>query len=111
MLVNSGINLKFMPYQPTSSVSGKDAVMADLEAFCNAAKDTSLYFPANAFYIDEGAGRIAAGHGARVAVAEVPPGPPVLQTLVAEIYGPNETSRQAFAAKVKEIFQNMIASQ
>ena len=33
---------------------------------------------------------IAAKYGARVAVAEVPPGPPVLQTLVAEIYGPNE---------------------
>ena len=31
---------------------------------------------------------IAAKYGARVAVAEVPPGPPVLQTLVAEIYGP-----------------------
>ncbi len=29
-------------------------------------------------------------YGARVAVAEVPPGPPVLQTLVAEIYGPDE---------------------
>ena len=35
---------------------------------------------------------IAAKYDARVAVAEVPPGPPVLQTLVAEIYGPNETS-------------------
>ena len=32
---------------------------------------------------------IAAKYGARVAVAEVPPGPPVLQTLVAEIYGPD----------------------
>ena len=30
---------------------------------------------------------IAARRQARVAVAEVPPGPPVLQTLVAEIYG------------------------
>ena len=28
-------------------------------------------------------------YGARVKVAEVPPGPPVLQTLVAEIYGPD----------------------
>ena len=33
---------------------------------------------------------IAAKFGARVAVAEVPPGPPVLQTLVAEIYGPTD---------------------
>ena len=32
---------------------------------------------------------IAGRYGARVKVAEVPPGPPVLQTLVAEIYGPD----------------------
>ncbi|MFN3407696.1 MAG: efflux RND transporter permease subunit [Limisphaerales bacterium] len=48
---------------------------------------------------------IAARHGARVAVAEVPPGPPVLQTLVAEIYGPNEEVRHALARKVIEIFK------
>jgi multidrug efflux pump subunit AcrB len=49
---------------------------------------------------------IADKFGARVAVAEVPPGPPVLQTLVAEIYGPNEESRHALARKVIEIFQS-----
>jgi multidrug efflux pump subunit AcrB len=48
--------------------------------------------------------RIAAKYGARVAVAEVPPGPPVLQTLVAEVYGPNEQSRLALALKVIDIF-------
>jgi multidrug efflux pump subunit AcrB len=48
---------------------------------------------------------IAARFGARVAVAEVPPGPPVLQTLVAEIYGPNEESRLALATKVRDIFK------
>jgi multidrug efflux pump subunit AcrB len=48
---------------------------------------------------------IAAKYGARVAVAEVPPGPPVLQTLVAEIYGPTEQTRLALAEKVRAIFQ------
>ncbi len=48
---------------------------------------------------------IAARFGARVAVAEVPPGPPVLQTLVAEIYGPDEASRLALANKVIGIFK------
>ncbi|HZL77236.1 MAG TPA: efflux RND transporter permease subunit, partial [Candidatus Limnocylindrales bacterium] len=43
---------------------------------------------------------IAAKFGARVAVAEVPPGPPVLQTLVAEIYGPTEEHRLKLAQKV-----------
>ena len=49
---------------------------------------------------------IAARFGARAAVAEVPPGPPVLQTLVAEIYGPDEPSRLALARKVIDIFHN-----
>jgi len=47
---------------------------------------------------------IAQKYGATVAVAEVPPGPPVLQTLVAEIYGPTEKDRVALAAAVKDIF-------
>src|SRR5512146_3075876 len=34
--------------------------------------------------------KIAAQFGARIKVSEVPPGPPVLQTLVAEVYGPDE---------------------
>jgi len=48
--------------------------------------------------------QIAAKYGARVAVAEVPPGPPGLQTLVAEVYGPNEESRLALGRKVIDIF-------
>ncbi len=49
---------------------------------------------------------IAARYGARVAVAEVPPGPPVLQTLVAEIYGPDEASRRALSDQVIKIFKS-----
>ncbi len=48
---------------------------------------------------------IAAKYGAAVAVAEVPPGPPVLQTLVAEIYGPTAEDRTRLASAVKAIFQ------
>ena len=48
---------------------------------------------------------IADRYKARVAIAEVPPGPPVLQTLVAEIYGPNEEARQTLAEAVKTIFK------
>ncbi len=51
---------------------------------------------------------IAAKYGARVAVAEVPPGPPVLQTLVAEIYGPTEESRLIMARKVRDIYVLMV---
>ncbi len=48
---------------------------------------------------------IAERYKARVAIAEVPPGPPVLQTLVAEIYGPKEEARQKLAEAVKTIFK------
>jgi len=48
---------------------------------------------------------IAAKYDAAVAVAEVPPGPPVLQTLVAEIYGPSAEARLALAARVRAIFR------
>jgi multidrug efflux pump subunit AcrB len=48
---------------------------------------------------------IAKKYGASVAVAEVPPGPPVLQSIVAEIYGPDETQRLALAREVKGIME------
>ncbi|ROQ91044.1 efflux RND transporter permease subunit [Desulfosoma caldarium] len=48
---------------------------------------------------------VARIYGANVKIAEIPPGPPVLQTLVAEIYGPDEAGRLAVARQVKEIFE------
>jgi len=49
--------------------------------------------------------KIAAPFGARIKVAEVPPGPPVLETLVAEVYGPDYKGQTELAAKIKNIFQ------
>ena len=43
--------------------------------------------------------------GARVKIAEVPPGPPVLSTLVAEVYGPNYQRQIELARRVREIFE------
>ena len=40
-------------------------------------------------------------------VVEVPPGPPVLATLLAEVYGPNSTTRRTVAAEVKKIFASV----
>lgn len=48
---------------------------------------------------------IADSYGAAVAVAEVPPGPPVLQTLVAEVYGPDDATREQLATRVKQLFE------
>ncbi len=48
---------------------------------------------------------IAERYGARIKVAEVPPGPPVLQTLVAEVYGPSLNGRIALARQVRNLFK------
>ncbi len=49
--------------------------------------------------------RIAQKNGARIKVAEIPPGPPVLSTLVAEIYGPDGGRQIEIAKEVKDIFE------
>ncbi|MGB6410104.1 MAG: efflux RND transporter permease subunit, partial [Candidatus Deferrimicrobiaceae bacterium] len=48
---------------------------------------------------------VAARYGANVKLAEVPPGPPVLQTLVAEVYGPEYHGQIEVARQVREIFE------
>jgi multidrug efflux pump subunit AcrB len=45
-------------------------------------------------------------YGARIQVSEVPPGPPVIQTLVAEVYGPNLDGQTQVAQQIKSIFQH-----
>jgi multidrug efflux pump subunit AcrB len=49
--------------------------------------------------------QIAQQYGARVKVAEIPPGPPVLQTLVAEVYGPAYDQQIALATQIMRIFE------
>ena len=48
---------------------------------------------------------IAKKYGALIQVVEMPPGPPVLQTMVAEIYGPDDATRRQVAKDVTEIFR------
>ncbi len=45
--------------------------------------------------------------GGSLKVVETPPGPPVLATLLAEIYGPDEATRQKTAAQVARIFASV----
>ncbi len=47
---------------------------------------------------------IADRYGARIKVAEIPPGPPVLSTLVAEVYGPDTAAGVDVARRIKEVF-------
>jgi multidrug efflux pump subunit AcrB len=48
--------------------------------------------------------RIAQRHGGNAKVVEVPPGPPVLSPIVAEIYGPDYRAQQQVATQVREKF-------
>lgn len=50
--------------------------------------------------------KIAKRHGANAKIVEVPPGPPVLSTIVAEIYGPDHEGQIALASAVKDILKN-----
>ncbi|MEO8037344.1 MAG: efflux RND transporter permease subunit, partial [Betaproteobacteria bacterium] len=48
--------------------------------------------------------KLALAHGAKLKVVEVPPGPPVLAPIVAEIYGPDYAGQMTLARKVSGAF-------
>ena len=48
--------------------------------------------------------KIGEKFNANVKVVEVPPGPPVMSTLVAEVYGPNDDERISIASQLKGLF-------
>ena len=50
---------------------------------------------------------VALPAGTVARVVEVPPGPPVLATLLAEVYGPNSTNRRAVTAELKKLFASV----
>ena len=50
---------------------------------------------------------IALPAGGSLKVVETPPGPPVLATLLAEIYGPDEATRRKTAEQVEQIFKSV----
>ncbi len=49
--------------------------------------------------------QIARKYNGNAKIVEIPPGPPVLSTLVAEIYGPSQGEQIALAKQVKKVFQ------
>ena len=60
----------------------------------------------DALGVDVALGPVAARMGARIQVVEVPPGPPVLQTLVAEVYGPDTARRIDLARQVRATLEH-----
>ena len=50
--------------------------------------------------------KIGDKYNARIKVVEIPPGPPVLSTLVAEVYGPDFNRQIDIAKQIKGVFEN-----
>ena len=51
--------------------------------------------------------KVRAPEGTSIKVVEPPPGPPVMATLLAEVYGPDADTRRATAEKVKQAFKSV----
>jgi multidrug efflux pump subunit AcrB len=68
--------------------------------------DRSRQSHAIAVAVRPGIDSIARRYDASVKVAEIPPGPPVLSTLVAEVYAGDDSTRLAAAKQVKEVFES-----
>jgi multidrug efflux pump subunit AcrB len=82
----------------------RGASMAEVQVNLLPKEQRSVQSHAFALRVRPVVAAIAARHGARIAVAEVPPGPPVLQSLVAEVYGPDAATRQGLAQTMRALF-------
>ena len=82
----------------------KGANVADIQVNLLPKHERKLQSHDIAKLVRPGIQKIAKKYGARAKVVEVPPGPPVLDTLVAEIYGPDYEKQIEIAREVLNIF-------
>lgn len=80
--------------------------MADIQVNLSHKEDRDLQSHDIAKAIRPAIQKIGAQYGANIKVIEVPPGPPVLSTLVAEVYGPDYEEQIKIANHVKTILEN-----
>jgi len=81
--------------------------MGDLQVNLKAKAQRNRASHAIALELRSRIAQVGLPEGARVKVVEPPPGPPVLATLLAEIYGPDPETRRAVATKLRDIFQSV----
>jgi multidrug efflux pump subunit AcrB len=79
--------------------------VADVQVNLVSKGERSRQSHAIAVAVRPGIDAIARRYGASAKVAEIPPGPPVLSTLVAEVYGADDASRLEAARQVKRVFE------
>ena len=82
----------------------RGANVADIQVNLTDKKDRSVQSHAIAKNMRAGLQKIGEKYNANVKVVEVPPGPPVLSTLVAEVYGPDYNIQRSLARQVKKLF-------
>lgn len=80
--------------------------MADIQVNLLSKKERKLQSHDIAKKVRPSIQEIAQKYGANVKVVEVPPGPPVLSTIVAEVYGPDYKEQIKVAHQIKEILKN-----
>ena len=81
--------------------------MGDLSVTLAPKADRDRSSHAVALDLRERLARLALPQGASIKVVEAPPGPPVMATLLAEVYGPDAASRRAVAEQLKTIFRSV----
>jgi len=81
--------------------------MGDLMVTLKAKGDRARSSHAIAVELRDRLRSVALPQGGSIKVVETPPGPPVLATLLAEIYGPDEATRRATAVQVEKIFRSV----
>jgi multidrug efflux pump subunit AcrB len=84
----------------------RDPFRADLQVNLVAKQDRASQSHEYAMAIRPALQAIGRARHARVSIVEVPPGTPVLDTLVAEIYGPTAADREALARQVRGLFES-----
>jgi multidrug efflux pump subunit AcrB len=81
--------------------------LGELQVNLTARGDRSRASHAIALELRERLKSLATPEGTSIKVVEVPPGPPVMATLLAEIYGPNSATRRAVMNETKKIFASV----
>jgi multidrug efflux pump subunit AcrB len=79
--------------------------LADLQVNLSPRRDRDAQSHDIAKHVRPALVEIARQRGANVKVVEIPPGPPVLDTMVAEVYGPTAQVRQEVAKSVRGLFE------
>jgi len=85
----------------------RGATVADLQVNLRSKDERSAQSHGVAVRLRPLVDAIARRYGASAKVAEIPPGPPVLATLTAEVYGPTAQARQQAAERVRAVFDSL----